>query len=183
MPWTTEQVVALAPDARSVPAARKLRSWPETGFDERAVWGLCQGSGRTPYEVVVDLDGPAYRCSCPSHKFPCKHALGLLIRWSEGQVQAGARPQFAAEWLQQREQRAARRPPREQPPDPEAQARRAEQREARIDAGMWSSSAGCATSCAAAWPRRRRSRTPSGSPWPPGWWTRKRRAPRRACAG
>ena len=136
MPWSAEQVIALAPDSSSVAAARKLRNWPGAGQDERAVWGLAQGSGKTPYEVVVDLDGPAYRCSCPSRKFPCKHALGLLLRWAEGQVGPGARPQFALEWLAERGQRAAKRPAREAPPDPEAQARRAEAREEKITAGM-----------------------------------------------
>ena len=28
---------------------------------------------------VIDSTGPAYKCSCPSRKFPCKHALGLLF--------------------------------------------------------------------------------------------------------
>jgi hypothetical protein len=133
--WSAEQVIALAPDSSSVAAARKLRNWPDAGADERAVWGLAQGSGKAPYEVVVDLDGPAYNCSCPSRKFPCKHALGLLLRWAEGQVAAGDRPAFAGEWLAGREERAAR-PAREGPPDAEAQARRAEAREEKITAGM-----------------------------------------------
>jgi uncharacterized Zn finger protein len=27
--------------------------------------------------VSVDLSGPAFRCTCPSRKFPCKHGLAL----------------------------------------------------------------------------------------------------------
>ncbi|MFC6750247.1 SWIM zinc finger family protein [Deinococcus aquaticus] len=44
-----------------------------------SLWGECQGSGQTPYLTGVDLSGPAFRCSCPSRKFPCKHALALLL--------------------------------------------------------------------------------------------------------
>lgn len=33
---------------------------------EAAVWGLCQGSGKDPYQTQIDLIGPAFRCSCPS---------------------------------------------------------------------------------------------------------------------
>jgi SWIM zinc finger len=47
------------------------------------VWGLCAGSGKRPYQTVVDLTGPAYKCSCPSRKFPCKHALALLLNWAD----------------------------------------------------------------------------------------------------
>jgi hypothetical protein len=139
--WSAEQVAALAPDASSLTAGRKLataRSWPEAGADERALWGLAQGSGKNPYQVAVDLEGPAYKCSCPSRKIPCKHALGLLLRWTEGDLAGGERPAFAKEWLEQRDERAAKRPePKpDAAPDPEARARRAAQREARIDAGM-----------------------------------------------
>ncbi len=33
---------------------------------EAAVCGLCQGSGKNPYQTQIDLIGPAFRCSCPS---------------------------------------------------------------------------------------------------------------------
>jgi hypothetical protein len=139
--WSAEQVAALAPDPASLSAGRKLataRSWPEAGCDERAAWGLAQGSGKTPYQVTVDLEGPAYKCSCPSRKIPCKHAIGLLLRLAEGDLAAGERPAFASEWLAQRDERAAKRPePKaDAVPDPEARGKRAAQREARIDAGM-----------------------------------------------
>jgi uncharacterized Zn finger protein len=79
--WTVDQVVGLAPDGASVSAGRKLAvggGWAGEGCDERAVWALAQGNGNRPYQVVVDLIGPAYKCSCPSRKIPCKHVLGLL---------------------------------------------------------------------------------------------------------
>lgn len=142
--WSAEQVLALAPDAASVAAGRKLaaaRGWPALGCDERAVWGLAQGSGKNPYQVAVDLAGPAYRCSCPSRKIPCKHVLGLLLLWSAGEVAAGEPQAFAQEWLASRAQRAGQAGQRsaqraESRADPEARARRQANRADRISAGV-----------------------------------------------
>ena len=132
----------VAPDASSLAAARKLAipgPWRETGCSDVLVWGQCQGSGKTPYQVSVDLVGPAYRCSCPSRKFPCKHALALLMLWSEGVIdESGEIAAFADEWATQRAERAAApaRAASASAPDPAAQARRLEQRLARMDAGV-----------------------------------------------
>ena len=89
--WDRERVLALAPDAPSQRTAQSLasgRAWAATGAaaEADAVWGECRGSASAPYRAVVDLSGPAYRCSCPSRKFPCKHVLALLLLWSEGSV-------------------------------------------------------------------------------------------------
>ncbi|MFE7119629.1 SWIM zinc finger family protein [Streptomyces sp. NPDC057654] len=114
---TAEQVLALAPDAASRKAGAKLAApapWSDTGAGEGAVWGLCAGSGSTPYRTVTDLsgpDGPAFNCSCPSRKFPCKHALGLLLLRAsdEAAVQDGGEPpEWARKWLSGRRQRAER---------------------------------------------------------------------------
>ncbi|WP_225724976.1 MULTISPECIES: SWIM zinc finger family protein [unclassified Nocardia] len=107
--WTVAGVEALAPDASSVSAARKLAGrWRDTGCGDGALWGLCRGSGAEPYRTVVDLSGPAYKCTCPSRKIPCKHALSLLFDWAEGKVgTAGEPPGFAAEWLAARAAKAA----------------------------------------------------------------------------
>ncbi len=89
MDWSAETIEALAPDAASVTAARKLARpapWSATGCDERALWGLCKGSGSTPYQTQVDLSEPAFKCSCPSRKFPCKHALALMLLRAGGDV-------------------------------------------------------------------------------------------------
>lgn len=108
--WTTEQVLSLAPDASSVSAGRKLASptpWSDTGAQGSLVWGLCKGSGAKPYQTVVDLTGPAYLCSCPSRKFPCKHAVGLLLLWAGDGVPEVAEPaDFAAAWEHQRQARS-----------------------------------------------------------------------------
>ncbi|MEW2413588.1 SWIM zinc finger family protein [Streptomyces sp. NPDC046866] len=143
--WTAEQVLALAPDAASRKAGAALGGagpWSQTGGSASgAVWGSCKGSGATPYRTVVDLSGPAYECSCPSRKFPCKHALGLLLLWSaEGFGEAAEAPDWAGEWLAGRAAatapRAGGEAGRAGPADPEAARRRAERRAARIGAGV-----------------------------------------------
>jgi hypothetical protein len=141
--WTTDQVLGLAPDPASAKAGRSLatpRPWAGLGHDERAVWGLCQGSGKKPYQAQVELLEPAFKCSCPSRKFPCKHALALLLLFAADAVPAGERPEWVQEWLESREERveraAARAARPEKPPDPEAQARRARRREERVAGGV-----------------------------------------------
>ncbi|HEX6870744.1 MAG TPA: SWIM zinc finger family protein [Micromonosporaceae bacterium] len=109
--WSTDQVLALAPDVASQRAGRGLATptrWRETGTDPPGLWGRCAGSGPTPYQVVVELTGPAVHCTCPSRKTPCKHALALLLLWSGGQVAAGKPPGWAAEWLDQQAVRGDR---------------------------------------------------------------------------
>ncbi|MEV6767025.1 DUF5691 domain-containing protein [Nocardia sp. NPDC051030] len=109
--WTADQVAAMAPDAASLSAARKLRGkWSGTGQHDTAVWGLCQGSGSRPYQAIVDVSGPAYKCTCPSRKFPCKHTLSLLLAWADGDIpNADAVADFAADWLGGRSARAAKK--------------------------------------------------------------------------
>ena len=140
--WNLAAVEKAAPDAASLAAARKLATpgpWSETGSTETLVWGKCQGSGKTPYQVSIDLNGPAYRCSCPSRKFPCKHALALLLLWvrGNGTVADAEQPaDFAGEWAAQREARSARPARSTTPVDPEARARRRAERQALMTAGM-----------------------------------------------
>ncbi|QUC56172.1 SWIM zinc finger family protein [Streptomyces sp. A2-16] len=148
--WTADQVLALAPDAASRKAGSKLGAagpWSEAGSsDEGTVWGLCKGSGSKPYQTVIDIAdaaGPAYKCSCPSRKFPCKHALGLLLLWAggEGAVPPGPVPDWAEQWAEGRRQRAQEKRAADAAGsaagsgDPDAARRRAERRAARITAG------------------------------------------------
>ncbi|TVZ93368.1 SWIM zinc finger domain-containing protein [Streptomyces sp. BK340] len=148
--WTAEQVLALAPDAASRKAGSKLGTagpWSGSGGGEGTVWGLCKGSGSRPYQTVVDFadaTGPAYKCTCPSRKFPCKHALGLLLLWAEGDgaVPAAAEPpEWAEQWLSGRRKRAESKRTEgggSSAPgsaDPGAARRRAERRAERVTAG------------------------------------------------
>ncbi|MEV4574110.1 SWIM zinc finger family protein [Nonomuraea jabiensis] len=110
--WSRDQVLALAPDAASRSAAQKVAApgkWSACGTTGTVVYGECEGSGARPYLACVDLTEPAYRCSCPSRKFPCKHALGLLLMWAADgvPVEEGA-PQWVTEWVEARAERAAK---------------------------------------------------------------------------
>jgi len=139
--WDRARVLALAPDASSLRAAQAMasgRSWPLTGAaDDSALWGECLGNAAAPYRTVVDVSGPAYRCSCPSRKFPCKHALALLLLWSDGAVEPHADPPaWAASWIAARAARNGGTQGPKPPADPAAALRRARQREARVSSGL-----------------------------------------------
>lgn len=138
--WSVDRVLAAAPDAQVEVAGRKLAKpgpWSNLGSSEALVWGECRGSGKTPYQVMVDTAKPSYRCSCPSRKFPCKHALGLLFLWAQGQIsESGEVAGFAA---------GHERPPSRSEPAAAAErteaqlaaaAKRARQRLDRIGDGM-----------------------------------------------
>ncbi|WP_199538855.1 SWIM zinc finger family protein [Desertihabitans brevis] len=141
--WSRSQVEAAATDAGSLAAAWRLARpgpWSGCGANDTLLWGHCQGSGATPYQVSIDLTTPAWRCSCPSRRSPCKHALALLLLWSDGALEPGGAletgdaPAEAAEWSARRAARAAQ--PVSAPPDPAAQAARLEKRLALMDAGI-----------------------------------------------
>jgi len=139
--WDRARVLALAPDASSLRAAQPLasgRSWPLTGADDdSALWGECLGNAAAPYRTVVDVSGPAYRCSCPSRKFPCRHALALLLLWSDGAVEPHADPPaWAASWIAARAARNGDTQGPKPSADPAAALRRARQREARVSSGL-----------------------------------------------
>ena len=79
-------IQSLAPDASGFTNGKKLAadgSFTKLCMDESGslLFGECQGSGDRPYIVSVDFSGgePVSRCSCPSRKSPCKHAIGLML--------------------------------------------------------------------------------------------------------
>ncbi|WP_232443987.1 SWIM zinc finger family protein [Burkholderia ubonensis] len=146
MQLTEQQVLALAPDSGSASNGKKLaqpKQWPLLGRNARAIWGECQGSGKNPYQVRVDLADFASKCSCPSFKFPCKHALGLLVL-AANQPDAVAEtdePEWVASWLDKRADNAAKKEARasakaDAPVDEAAQQKRAEKRDQRVRDGL-----------------------------------------------
>ncbi|HKE02724.1 MAG TPA: SWIM zinc finger family protein [Blastocatellia bacterium] len=148
MNWTAEQILALAPDAASAKAGQGLataRKWQTLGADERTAWGLCQGSGKDPYQTQIDLTEPAFRCSCPSRKFPCKHALGLflLLAAQPAAFKEKKPPDWVGEWVASRAKRSQQRVEKqvkaeagEKTVDVAAQAKRAANREAKVTTGL-----------------------------------------------
>ena len=104
---TVGQTLAMTPNAASAAAGQRLAvtsAWSGLGHDDRAVWGACRGSGKTPYQVACDTWGPAYHCTCPSRKYPCKHAIALLLLWAREPpvVAAAAPPAEVGAWLASR---------------------------------------------------------------------------------
>ncbi|MFT4174846.1 MAG: SWIM zinc finger family protein [Rhodocyclaceae bacterium] len=146
MPLTTEDILKLAPDESSAKAAKGLvipAKWPLLGQDEQALWGECQGSGSKPYQVQIDKAGPAFKCSCPSRKFPCKHGLALMLLSVQhaAAVSAHTPPAWVAEWLQSRHDRADRQEQKKvaqvaAPTDLAAQAKREAARLQRMGDGL-----------------------------------------------
>ncbi|MEM6353728.1 MAG: SWIM zinc finger family protein, partial [Cyanobacteria bacterium P01_D01_bin.14] len=141
--WTPEQVLGLSPDAGSTKNGKSLANaakWLSLGRSEQAVWGECKGSGKKPYRTQIDLSEPAFRCSCPSRKFPCKHALGLFLLLAEqpSTINQDSPPDWVAEWLAKRSQTTERKQEKQKQAavDPVAQAKRAEKRTAKVEAGL-----------------------------------------------
>ena len=145
-----EMIEAAAPDQASLTAAVKLLKpalWSNLGGsgDGRLVWGDCQGSGANPYRLAVDLVDIGSKCTCPSRKFPCKHALALMLMQSRGQDFAAAdAPTWVVEWMGRRKGGALATAPAkgavslgavaeqaDAAPDPKAEARREAQRAKR----------------------------------------------------
>ena len=108
MSLTLDKIAKLAPDQASLAAARKLlkaSSWPGLFADSAGlVWGECQGSGSTPYRVVVETEDLGYKCTCPSRKFPCKHCLALMWMRAEGKTgfAVAAPPDWVTDWMRRR---------------------------------------------------------------------------------
>lgn len=140
---TSDQVLALAPDSSSASAGKKLgntKHWKSLGRSAEALWGECQGSGKDPYQVKVELVSLTSQCSCPSRKFPCKHGLGLLLLAAASSVSVAEPPEWVTSWLTKRQANSTRKQERvvkaaEEPPSA-AQLKTAEKRLATVKKGL-----------------------------------------------
>lgn len=148
---TLEQILALAPDASAAKAGKDLaakskwKSLAKATDNDVAVWGECQGSGSSPYQVRADLSAPAFKCSCPSRKFPCKHslALGILYATNPDYFAGSQMPSWVSDWMQSRETRRKRSENQDSDKTPEqleearqAKEKRQQDRLSRIQAGV-----------------------------------------------
>lgn len=141
---TDEQITQLAPDTASVKAGKGLATrtkWVLLEYSDRAIWGHCQGSGKTPYQTVVDVKNIAFKCSCPSRKFPCKHGLGLLYMYASysESFQQAEEPDWVTAWLSKREEKAEKKEQKEKaetPVDEAAQAKRQAVRHQKVLGGI-----------------------------------------------
>ncbi len=79
--YTIEQIQALAPDERALKAGKSQAvpgKWSDRGMNEAAVWGLCKGSGKDPYQTQIDLIGPAFRCNLSEPEISLQTRAGTL---------------------------------------------------------------------------------------------------------
>jgi hypothetical protein len=139
---TEEQVLALAPDESSKKSGKDLSNpskWVSKGVNEVALWGECQGSGSKPYQTQIDLVNMAFKCSCPSRKFPCKHGLGLLLLYArrKNDFTTTDMPSWVAEWINKRSEKQEKQTEKkEKPVDEAAQAKRKQAREQKVQDGL-----------------------------------------------
>ena len=87
--WSKKNILAYAPDEASIPAAQKVLKkggfgTVEATADGKGWWVVCQGITDI-YQVSARIEdgGFACDCTCPSPKYPCKHALALLLYLGE----------------------------------------------------------------------------------------------------
>jgi hypothetical protein len=137
---TEEQIQALAPDAASLKAGKDLaqaRKWPILAFSERVLWGEVQGSGKDPYRTQVDRTNIAFKCSCPSRKFPCKHGLGLLLLYAREPdlFTYLLEPAWVKEWIEKRVEKSSKvvETPTEAKPEPDPTAKAKSQQKRTSD--------------------------------------------------
>lgn len=142
MQFTEDQILVLAPDEASKKASKDLSTpskWVSKGMNEQAIWGECQGSGSKPYQTQVDIVSLAFKCSCPSRRFPCKHGLGLLL-FNARQNAAftdSTTPTWVAEWLAKRTEKVEKKAEQgNKPVDEEAQSKRLQAREQLVEEGI-----------------------------------------------
>ena len=107
MEITQEYILSISPDASSTKNANKIFSKTKWSVyrSDRAIWCEIYGSGKKPYLTQVDIGDIAFKCSCPSRKFPCKHslALGLYIA-NNGidSIEVSDEPIWVKEWIDKR---------------------------------------------------------------------------------
>jgi hypothetical protein len=143
MHLTEEQMLTLAPDEASKKSGKDLASpskWQNLSGSEIAVWGECQGSGSKPYQTSIDLSNIAFKCSCPSRKFPCKHGIALGLMYARNAKSFGKMepPAWVSDWLQKRTTKEEKKADDKEskPVDAEAQAKRQANRENKVKDGV-----------------------------------------------
>ena len=142
MTLNEDQILALAPDEASKKSGRDLANaakWVSKGVNRQALWGEAQGSGSKPYQTQIDIINIAFKCSCPSRKFPCKHGLGLMIFYSRDKnafTDTNA-PVWVLEWLSKRLEKEEKKTVQEDKPIDEAsREKRRQARQKKVNEGI-----------------------------------------------
>jgi hypothetical protein len=80
--WTNEQILSLAYDHLIVGAAETLvdpKKWGVLGCDKWGIWGEFSNKDKPSFHTLATRPNLALSCNCPSHKYPCRHGLGLAL--------------------------------------------------------------------------------------------------------
>ncbi|MBJ6145340.1 DUF5691 domain-containing protein [Hymenobacter sp. BT559] len=130
--YSEDQARAFVTDAGTLQRGQQLAQpakWNNLGRTDDTAWGECAGSGSKPYLTGIDLREPAFKCSCPSRVFPCKHGAGLLLLLARQPTlfAANTPPGWLEEWLAKRQQTQAKKEekvaaPRQAEPEPATDA-------------------------------------------------------------
>lgn len=142
MNLSEDQILTLAPDESSKKSGKDLANlskWVSKGVNEQALWGECQGSGSKPYQTQIDIVNIAFKCSCPSRKFPCKHGLGLLLVYArqKNNFSTSEPPAWVTDWLSKRtEKQEKQAEKKDKPADEVAQAKRQQARQLKVSDGI-----------------------------------------------
>jgi hypothetical protein len=137
-----DQILTLAPDESSKKSGKDLANpakWVSKGVNEQALWGECQGSGSKPYQTQIDIINIAFKCSCPSRKFPCKHGLGLLLLYTrqKNSFPNNESPAWVTDWLSKRTDKQEKQAEKkDKPVDEAAQAKRQQARQLKVRDGI-----------------------------------------------
>lgn len=138
--WTEAYVNSLVTDAGARRDGQKLATsgkWSALGQHDTAAWGLVQGSSKDPYKVCMEIAGGATKCSCPSRKFPCKHAVGLMLLLTQSIVPTHkTAPDWVTSWIEGRQRRQETVSVREKAPDTAAQIKREAARASKVMGGI-----------------------------------------------
>ncbi len=141
MNWTSEQILAFAPDTTTAERGKRLgsaRRWRGLAGNALLVWGECESSGTSYHRSLFDLQSTSYHCSCPSRKYPCKHIIGLLLLLvddSEAFRISEEVPDWVSDWQERREKKMTEKAQDSQQ-KAEARARNRDKRLMRMAEGL-----------------------------------------------
>ena len=115
MELTASYIDSLAPNPSAIANGKglvkkgKFQNLQKT-TDGTLIFGECAGSGKKGYSCSMDfLDNtkPVPRCNCPSRQYPCKHVMGLMYAYAQGEPFAeGEVPEDVAAKRENTEKRA-----------------------------------------------------------------------------
>lgn len=111
--FSEEDIKNLAPTPGAFIAGKKLSdkgNWLLFAKSERAIWGQIKGSGKNPYSTQLDIVSVAYKCSCPSRQFPCKHSIALMLLYADTakDFPSEDEPEWVKSWLSRRESKVSK---------------------------------------------------------------------------